>query len=56
MATPDGGRSYSIEVLNPISPVETEISHYVLCNKPNDENDVFLEEVIEHRLRGSGLC
>ena len=52
MATPDGGRSYSIEVLNPISPVETEISHYVLCNKPNDENDVFLEEVIEHRLRG----
>ena len=52
MATPDGGRSYSIEVLNPISPVETEISHYVLCNKPNDDNDVFLEEVVEHRLRG----
>ena len=52
MATPDGGRSYSIEVHNPLSPKETEVTHFVICNKPKDPQDVFLEEIIEHRLRG----
>ena len=52
MATPDGGRSYSIEVHNPLSPKETEVTHFVICNKPKDPEDVFLEEIIEHRLRG----
>jgi len=52
MATPDGGRSYSIEVHNPISATQTEISHYVIMNKSNDKEDIFLEEAIEHRLRG----
>lgn len=52
MASPDGGRSYSIEVHNPISPDKNEISHFVIFNKPNNEQDVFLDEIIEHRLRG----
>ncbi len=51
MATPDGGRSYSIEVHNPIAPDKTEVSHYVLLNKPYSD-DAMLEEIIEHRLRG----
>jgi len=51
MATPDGGRSYSIEVHNPIAPNKTEISHYVLLNKPYSD-DALLDEIIEHRLRG----
>jgi len=51
MATPDGGRSYSIEVHNPIAPDKTEISHYVLINKPYSD-DALLDEIIEHRLRG----
>ena len=52
MATPDGGRSYSIEIHNPLSPSETEISHLVICSKPHNPDDVFLDEIIEHRLRG----
>ncbi len=51
MATPDGGRSYSIEVHNPIAPDRTEISHYILVNKPYSD-DALLDEIIEHRLRG----
>jgi len=51
MATPDGGRSYSIEVHNPIAPDKTEISHYVLINKPYSD-DALLDEIVEHRLRG----
>ena len=51
MATPDGGRSYSIEVHNPIEPGKTEISHYVIVNKAYSD-DAMLEEIIEHRLRG----
>ena len=52
MASPDGGRSYLIEVHNPIAPDRTEITHYVICSKPNQPNDMFLDEFIEHRLRG----
>ena len=52
MATPDGGRSYSIEVHNPLSSNKTEITHFVTCNKPKNPDDVFFEEIIEHRLRG----
>jgi phenylpropionate dioxygenase-like ring-hydroxylating dioxygenase large terminal subunit len=33
MATPDGGRSYNIEFLNPISANETEIYHYNIINR-----------------------
>jgi hypothetical protein len=51
MATPDGGRSYSIEIHNPIAPGKTEISHYVIVNKPYSD-DALLEEIIEQRLRG----
>jgi phenylpropionate dioxygenase-like ring-hydroxylating dioxygenase large terminal subunit len=51
MATPDGGRSYSIEIHNPIAPGKTEISHYVIVNKPYSD-DAMLDEIIEHRLRG----
>lgn len=51
MATPDGGRSYSIEVHNPISPGETEINHYVIVNKPYSD-DALMNEILEHRLRG----
>lgn len=51
MATPDGGRSYSIEVHNPIAPGSTEVSHYVILNRPYSD-DAMLEEIIEHRLRG----
>jgi hypothetical protein len=51
MATPDGGRSYSIEVHNPIEAGRTEISHYVIVNRPFSD-DAMLEEIIEHRLRG----
>ncbi len=29
-----------------------KISHYVIVNKAYDPNDVFMEEIIEHRLRG----
>lgn len=52
MATPDGGRSYSIEVHNPVGPDKNEISHYVIVNKAHDPDDVFMDEIIEHRLRG----
>ncbi len=52
MATPDGGRSYSIEVHNPLSPSQTEVSHFVIFSKPNNLDDVFLDEIVEHRLRG----
>lgn len=52
MASPDGGRSYSIEVHNPIATDKTEITHYIICGKPIQPNDMFLEEFIEHRLRG----
>ena len=52
MATPDGGRSYSIEIHNPLSSNKTEITHFVTCNKPKNPDDVFFEEIIEHRLRG----
>lgn len=51
MATPDGGRSYSIEVHNPIAPDSTEISHYILVNKPFSD-DALIDEIIEHRFRG----
>jgi hypothetical protein len=51
MATPDGGRSYSIEVHNPVAPDKTEISHYVLVNKPYSD-DALLDEIVEHRLSG----
>ena len=52
LATPDCGRSYSIELLNPKSPGITEITKYVFCNQPIQPKDVFLEEILEHRLRG----
>ena len=51
MATPDGGRSYSIEVHNPLAPNQTDIAHYVLVSKPYS-TDAMLPEIIEHRLRG----
>jgi carnitine monooxygenase subunit len=51
MATPDGGRSYSIEVHQPLAPDKTAVSHYVLVSKPYSE-DALIDEIIEHRLRG----
>jgi phenylpropionate dioxygenase-like ring-hydroxylating dioxygenase large terminal subunit len=51
MATPDGGRSYTIEIHNPVNPDKTEISHYVIVNKPYDD-DALMDEILEHRLRG----
>ena len=52
LATPDGGRSFSIESLNPQSPSTTAITKYVFCNQPIQASDVFMEEVLEHRMRG----
>ena len=51
MASPDGGKSYSLEVHSPVSFNATEIRQYILLNKPLS-NDALLEEIIEHRTRG----
>jgi len=42
MASPDGGRTYNIAALNPLSPSQSEINHYLIVNKPialNSESD-----------------
>ena len=53
MASPDGGRTYYIEVHRPASPGRTSIQHYVVSNRPNDPDDFFLEELLQHRLDGT---
>ena len=53
MASPDGGRTYYIEVHRPVSPGRTCIQHYVVSNRPNDPDDFFLEELLQHRLDGT---
>ena len=56
MATPDGGRSYSVEVHNPLSPVENEISHYFIMNRIKQNThecseDTFLESRLQESRR-----
>ena len=52
MATPDGGRSYSIEFLNPTGPGMTDIYHYNIINKlktKEDTNKILSQRMEEGR-------
>lgn len=53
MSSPDGGRSFYIEQLNPIGPDKVEVTATTFISRPIDKNDIFADEICLHRIKSS---
>lgn len=52
MACPDGC-TYSIEVHTPLTADKVRINHYLICNKQKYNDELFIDELLQHRLQGT---
>ena len=39
-------------IVEPLSPVVTEVTTFIFCNQPIHPEDMFLDELLEHRFQG----